>query len=126
MMPAHITRLMTFAQHGQPEGYRASDMMRADLETLILAAVKPAIQAPSIPVDVNQHLTNEQVTSECNAADEESYVIVPVKTLRRLVHESSKWQDSCSALSCKSWDDYPDRSGGQYTEQEIADGQAWR
>jgi hypothetical protein len=38
MMPAHITRLMTFAQHGEPKGYAASDMMRADLEALILSA----------------------------------------------------------------------------------------
>lgn len=38
MLPAHITRLMTFAQHGQPSGYAASDMMRADLEALISAS----------------------------------------------------------------------------------------
>lgn len=40
MIPANITRLMTFAQYGEPKLYAASDMMRADLEALILAAVR--------------------------------------------------------------------------------------
>jgi len=36
MIPAHITRLITFAQTGQPAGYAASDMMRADLEAVLM------------------------------------------------------------------------------------------
>ena len=45
MTPAHITRLITFAQHGQPQSYAASDLMRADLEALLgqLVAVLPKI-----------------------------------------------------------------------------------
>lgn len=35
MTPAHISRLLTFAQHGQPANYAASDMMRHDLESII-------------------------------------------------------------------------------------------
>ena len=45
MTPAHITRLITFAQHGQPTSYAASDMMRSDLEALLeqLVTVLPKI-----------------------------------------------------------------------------------
>ena len=35
MIPAHIERLMQFAQYGQPAGYAASDMMRKDMIALI-------------------------------------------------------------------------------------------
>jgi hypothetical protein len=42
---AHIARLMTFAQRGQPAGYAASDMMRADLDALIRSAALAQLQA---------------------------------------------------------------------------------
>ena len=41
-LPAYITRLMTFAQYGQPQKYAASDLMRSDLEQLIKQAFTPA------------------------------------------------------------------------------------
>lgn len=42
IMQANIERLATFAQYGQPKDYAASDMMRADLEVLVLqAAARP-------------------------------------------------------------------------------------
>jgi len=43
MTPAHITRLVTFAQTGQPVGYAASDLMRSDIEAVL---TQPAIQEP--------------------------------------------------------------------------------
>lgn len=48
MTPAHITRLLTFAQHGQPKGYAASDMMRADLEMLIRELTAALDQPPVV------------------------------------------------------------------------------
>jgi hypothetical protein len=39
MTPAHITRLLTFAQHGQPTNYAASDLMRSDVEAVLLNQV---------------------------------------------------------------------------------------
>jgi hypothetical protein len=36
---------MTFAQHGEPKSYAASDMMRSDLETVLLML---AIQTPKV------------------------------------------------------------------------------
>jgi hypothetical protein len=46
---AHLDRLATFAQHGQPKDYGGSDMMRADLESLLksLTGAQPAPAAPS-------------------------------------------------------------------------------
>ena len=57
MMPAHIERLMTFAQHGQPADYAASDMMRADLEQLVMAvgSASSAKEKGAITVFVYRH-----------------------------------------------------------------------
>jgi hypothetical protein len=56
---AHLDRLATFAQHGQPKDYGGSDMMRADLESLLksLTGAQPAPAAPSVP---------ETLTCTCN------------------------------------------------------------
>ncbi|WP_342617163.1 hypothetical protein [Rhodoferax sp. GW822-FHT02A01] len=51
MTPAHITRLLTFAQHGQPKDYAASDMMRSDLEAVLMATKQPASAAPKAPAN---------------------------------------------------------------------------
>ena len=37
MTPAHITRLLTFAQTGQPKKYAASELMRSDLAAVLKA-----------------------------------------------------------------------------------------
>ena len=48
-MQAHIERLATFAQHGQPKDYAASDMMRADLGVLIMQVIaQPASQTQAL------------------------------------------------------------------------------
>ena len=47
-LPAHITRLITFAQHNQPKDYGASDMMRSDLEQLIKQAHAPTAAVSEI------------------------------------------------------------------------------
>ena len=44
MNQAQITRLMTFAQHGQPKGYAASDMMRSDLEAILTQTAESATE----------------------------------------------------------------------------------
>ena len=37
MTPAHITRLLTFTQTGQPKKYAASELMRSDLAAVLKA-----------------------------------------------------------------------------------------
>lgn len=72
-------------------------------------------------------LTNEEVTSICDhTTDEDVHVAIPVKTLRRLLEDSEKWKQANAAISGASWADYPDRSGGQFTDQEIKEANTWR
>lgn len=50
MTPAHITRLLTLAQTGQPTNYIASDLMKSDIEALVWAAGAAPVQQEPIQV----------------------------------------------------------------------------
>ena len=59
MIPAHIERLMQFAQYGQPAGYAASDMMRKDMIALIAKIDEAMAELPEVTVS-NCRLVSEQ------------------------------------------------------------------
>jgi len=61
MTPAHITRLITFAQHGQPANYAASDLMRADLQAVLMARISQLPVGEIVIEDMGRPFNAKQV-----------------------------------------------------------------